>query len=253
MDQSLKRTKAASATESQLSSKKCPECGGHGFIFETKNGYETARKCKCRLVEETRNKLNNSGMGELINSKKFKNYETPESWQAKIKDQVIAYTREFIAGNRKSIAIMGQSGIGKTHLLAATANQLLHKGVAVKYFIADEIIQTLEACKFDEENYQREFSEIANSEVLFIDDLFKTSEQNYYNQASLNQNHLREIFKIINYRYNKNKPVMISSELTMEKLSELDQALAGRIKEMSTKQNVISIPKDKNKNYRRTF
>lgn len=208
-----------------------------------------ANKCKCKLLAETKAKLNKSGLGDLLETKTFNNYTTTEDYQKHIKDTAIEFTREFIKGNRNSFAILGQSGVGKTHIMTAVAKVLLDKNIEVKYYVADEIIQSLQACKFDEENYNREFSKIANAGVLFIDDLFKTSIQNYYKQETINANDLREIFKIINYRYNKKMPILLNSELYFEKFKELDQATIGRINEMCNKY-LISIKPDTNKNYR---
>lgn len=208
-----------------------------------------AKKCKCKLLEETKTKLNKSGLGDLLETKTFNNYIAKEHYQKHIKDTAIEFTKEFIKGNRNSFAILGQSGVGKTHIMTAVAKILLDNNIEVKYYIADEIIQSLQACKFDEENYNREFSKIANAGVLFIDDLFKTSIQNYYKQETINIDDLREIFKIINYRYNKRLPILLNSEIHFERFRDLDQATIGRINEMCNKY-LISIKPDSSKNYR---
>ena len=61
------------------------------------------------------------------------------------------YTKEFIAGNKKSFAFLGQSGIGKSHLMIAISRKLLEAGINVKHYTADEITQKLQACKYDEQ------------------------------------------------------------------------------------------------------
>lgn len=228
----------------------CDICKDKGYIFTTSNGYEIAKKCKCKLIAETKAKLNKSGLGDLLETKRFDNYIAKEQYQKHIKDLAIEFVKEFLKGNRNSFAILGQSGVGKTHIMTAVAKALLDNNIEIKYYIADEIIQTLQACKFDEENYTREFSKIANAGVLFIDDLFKTSVQNYYNKESINADDLREIFKVINYRYNKRLPILLNSELYFEKFRELDQATIGRINEMCNNKYLISIKPDSNKNYR---
>ena len=134
--------------------------------------------------------------------------------------------------------------------MAAVARKLIDENINVKYYIADDIIQILQACKYDEENYNREFSKIANVGVLLIDDLFKTSIENYYNRESINMNDLRELFKIINYRYNKNMPILLNSEIHFERFKELDQATIGRINEMCDYKYLVSIKHDVTKNYR---
>lgn len=229
---------------------KCEACKDEGYIFRTQGIYEVAIKCKCKLLEEAKRKMSNSGLGDLLETKKFKNYEANSEYQKEIKEKAIEYTKEFIAGNRNSFAILGQSGIGKTHIMTAVSRQLIDRNIDVKYCIADEIIQKLQACKYDEENYNREFGKIANAGVLFIDDLFKSSIENYYNRESINMNDLREIFKVINYRYNKKLPILLNSEVHFERFAELDQATIGRINEMCNYKYIVSVKPDANKNYR---
>lgn len=236
--------------EQELQGYKCNICKDEGVIIENIDGYEVGKKCKCKIKEEIKSRISNSGIENLLKTKTFKNYKVEQPFQETIKSKAIKYTKEFIKGNKMSFAILGQSGAGKTHIMTAVAGVLINKGINVKYYVADEIIQKLNACKYDEENYNKEFSKIANAEVLFIDDLFKTSIQSFYKVDSINREDLRVIFQIINYRYNKSKPILLNSEITDDKFTELDQALIGRINEMCEYEYLISISEDTNKNYR---
>lgn len=228
----------------------CEICKDQGFVFKTEGLYEYAVKCKCTLLKEITSKLDNSGLGNLLDIRTFDNYSTGEEYQKIIKDTAIEFSKDFLSGNRVSFAVLGQSGIGKTHIIAAVARKLIDANVNVKYYIADEIIQRLGAYKYDEEGYIKEFSKIANAGVLIIDDLFKSSITNYYNRENINNDHLREIFNIINYRYNKKLPILINSEVHFERFRELDEAIIGRISEMCQHKYLVSIKPDSNKNYR---
>jgi DNA replication protein DnaC len=201
-------------------------------------------------MAEMKSKISNSGLVDLLETKTFSNYEVKEKFQEVAKKAAIEYTKEFLKGDRYSFAFLGQSGIGKTHLLTAISKEMIDRNIDVKYYVADEIIQILQACKFDEENYNREFGKIANAGVLFIDDLFKASITNYYKEENLEKNDLREIFKVINYRYNKKLPILLSSEVHFERFRNLDQAIIGRVNEMCDYRYLISVKPDENKNYR---
>ena len=230
---------------------KCSKCKDVGYIFyKNKEGYSTAKKCDCTLQDEILKKADNSGLGDLIKKKKFNNFIANEEFQVNMKNKAQEFVKEFLANKTISFALLGQSGIGKSHIMAAVSRTLIAKNVQVRFYTADDIIQRLQACKFDELNYNKEFNDIANSQVLYIDDLFKSSLQNYYNTESINANDFREIFKIINYRYNKNLPILLNSEITFDRLIDLDEALAGRLNEMCKREYIISVRKDKNKNYR---
>lgn len=233
---------------------KCDKCKDTGFTTEWQKinniDYLMPTRCKCKEVDEITNNKDRSGLGDLIKSKTLDNYYTKHPYQKGIKDKAQAYLEEFKKGNRYWFALLGQSGIGKTHIMAAVSGQLLKMGHVVKYYTADDIIQKLQSCKFNEEDYNKQFGRIAEVEVLYIDELFKSSIQNFYNKESFNSNDFREIFKIINYRYNKNKPMLINSEIHFERFGELDQAMIGRINEKCKKEFIVSVKPDKSKNYR---
>ncbi|HHX61691.1 MAG TPA: ATP-binding protein, partial [Epulopiscium sp.] len=204
------------------------------------------------IMKEISSRKDNSGLADLLDIRTFEAYTTDKPFQAAAKKLAMEYADEFLKGNKNSFAFIGQSGIGKSHLAIAISRKLLEAGINVKHYTAYEIIQKLEACKYDEQNYNLEFGRIANCGMLFIDDLFKSSISNYYNQESIKQEDLREMFKIINYRYNKKLPIMVTSEIHFERFAELDQAIIGRINEMCNYKYLISVKPDASKNYRLT-
>lgn len=237
-------------SQKEQESYRCKLCKDRGYIFTTQGDYEIGKKCRCTLLEDAKRNMNNSGLGNLLETKTFDNYEVKDKFQEVIRDTAIEYVEEYLKGNKYSFAILGQSGIGKTHIATAIAKKLLDANIGVKYYIADEIIQTLQACKYDEENYSKEFYKIANANVLYIDDLFKSSITNYYQKEDVKADDLKEIFKVINYRYNKQLPILLNSEIHFERFTLIDQAVIGRINEMCNYKYLLSIKPDTNKNYR---
>lgn len=230
----------------------CEECKDTEVIMTTQDGYDVFRKCKCKLIKEIKQRMTNSGLADLLDIRTFEAYTTGKPFQAAAKKLAIEYTDEFIKGNKNSFAFLGQSGIGKSHLMIAISRKLLEAGINVKHYTADEITQKLQACKYDEQNYNLEFNKLANAGVLFIDDLFKSSITKYYNQEAIKHDDLEQMFKVINYRYNKKLPIIVTSEIYFERFTELDQAIIGRINEMCDYKYLISVKPDASKNYRLT-
>ena len=228
----------------------CSICHDTGIIVTSEDGYEMIEKCKCRIKKEMQQRTDNSGLTDLIKTKTFDSFKTVKPFQKMVKDLALEYVDQFISGNKRSFAFLGQSGIGKSHLLTAISGKLLEQDINVKYYTADDILQKLHACKYDEDNYNLEFRKIANCGLLFVDDLFKSSVTNYYKQESIKQEDLREMFKLINYRYNKKLPMLINSEIHFERFIEIDQAIIGRINEMCEYKYLISVKPDSEKNYR---
>ena len=93
-------------------------------------------------------------------------------------------------------------------------------------------------------NYTERVEPLKKAGILYIDDLFKTQSGREPSAADI---HLA--FEIINYRYINSMPTIISSELTLSQVTAIDEALGGRIRELS-KGYIINIGKDSRKNYR---
>lgn len=127
-----------------------------------------------------------------------------------------------------SIAFLGQVGAGKTHLTIAIANALLKKGIGVIYMQYREVLTLLKQRKFDEENYQKEIGRYKNAPVLLLDDLFKGATR----QGQVNESETDIMFEIVNHRYLKKLPVLVSSEYPVSQLIEFDEATGSRIAHM---------------------
>ena len=82
----------------------------------------------------------------------------------------------------------------------------------------------------DEENFMREMDKYLNPSVLFIDDFLKGKTT----PADLNY-----IYRIINSRYLKNKPLIISTEKTVDEILSWDEAVGSRIVEMAGENIVV--------------
>ena len=78
----------------------------------------------------------------------------------------------------------------------------------------------------DEESYAREINKYKNATVLLIDDLYKNA--TYKNRAGyeyLNDADKRAMFEIVNYRYFKGAPMIISSEYRIKDILAFDEGI----------------------------
>lgn len=101
------------------------------------------------------------------------------------------------------------------------------------------MIMSLKQSVMDEENFIREMAKYTNPTVLFIDDFLKGRTT----PADINY-----IYRIINSRYIKDKPLIISLEKTVEDILGWDEAIDSRLIEMAG-ENIISFDKNTS-NYR---
>ena len=83
----------------------------------------------------------------------------------------------------------------------------------------------------DREYYNNKISNLRDVQVLFIDDLFKGLEKNI--DIAKAKTELDIVYEIVNYRYNNKKPMIITTELDINRMMQIDKALASRILEMA--------------------
>jgi DNA replication protein DnaC len=144
--------------------------------------------------------------------------------------------RIFITGN-----------CGKTHLCTAIAIDLLRKNHEVKYMLWKSDSRKIKNDNFDGGNLIEYYK---NVEVLYIDDLFKCGKNFGDEIQKPSGGDINIAFEIINSRVAQKKKTIISSESTLLELFDIDEAIAGRIKQMCG-EYCISISRGDGKNYRK--
>lgn len=193
--------------------------------------------CECRERKQYERILKNSGISEAFRKKSFRNYSDKGiDILKKAKKKAVNYIKKFdeIRNTEKnSIAFLGQVGAGKTHLSIAIANNLMSKNIGVLYMQYREDIVKIKQVANDEINYSNAINPYKNASVLLIDDLFKKATyKDRLGNEILNDADARVMFEIINYRYLKRAPIIVSSEYTVNKLLDLDEAIGSRIIQM---------------------
>lgn len=223
----------------------CPICKNKGLVAYLKNEYIFYKECDCLRSRNSLSRLVSSGLGNLLELYTFDRYTTDFDWQKAVKQKAI----DFVDGNGKCFCMFGVSGSGKSHLCTAISKELMLKGYNLKYMVwLDECIK-LKQNRMNSEWYSKTMNLLKNVDVLYIDDFFKGDNNGQPTSADINI-----ALEIINYRYNKSRTTnkrmitIISSEKTMQDLIEIDEALAGRIRELA-EDNLITIT-GKDKNYR---
>lgn len=227
----------------------CDKCLNRGYWLVSRNvgGYyeEIMVPCKCRAIRKAIARLSESGLKNVATEYQFKNYKVTSDWQKSLLDSA----KNFIKSSPgKWFFIGGQSGIGKSHLCTAITISLLKKGNAVKYMLWQDEARDLKRT-LNEYSSTKELEEYKNVDVLYIDDLFKTMREN----EGLQKPTLADIklaFEILNARMSRKKTTVISSECTFPEIVEIDEAIAGRIRQLCGKEYCLSIEKDRTKNYR---
>ena len=231
--------------EGNLSDYNCPTCKNKGDIWIIKDNSLCVKECECMPIRRSIANIRKSGLGNLIELYTFANYRCNELWQRQTKSNAMSFIKSFGVG----FLICGQSGSGKSHICTAIVNSLMTEyGMKVKFMPwIEESMKIKQAIK-DCQEYAHRVDEIKDVDVLYIDDFFKTEKGTKPTSADI-----RLANEIINYRYNlcrkgtdKRYITVISTELPVRDLNEIDNALTGRIVEMSQPYIIQLIGNEKN-------
>lgn len=196
----------------------CPICHNKGYLLYKKNGIDYSKPCECMAKRNSLRRIRNSGMEDMLNRYTFEAYDT--------KDQTCAFIKmvaeRFCKEKQGWFYLSGRSGSGKTHICTAICSNFINQGVEVYYMKWRDESRKLKAAVNTDE-IDKPLEKLKRVPVLYIDDFFK---------GGSNEADVRIAFEILNARYNDTKlRTVISSELGIEDILDIDEALGGRIKE----------------------
>lgn len=218
-----RRVAMMNQTPGKLTGYDCPRCLNRGGNYKLENGYITFVRCSCEAIRRSIRRAEKSGLGDLLERHTFDGFQAPEQWQAKAKK----LAQEYAAAPVGWFVASGASGSGKTHLCTAICRQLLGNGRAVRYELWRETAQKLKATVLDGDERSKLMAPLKNTEILYLDDFLKTARGTTPTKADVEL-----AFDIIGARYNTKLLTLLSTELTVDDLLDLDVALGSRIYEM---------------------
>lgn len=117
---------------------------------------------------------------------------------------------EQFSGKGSGILMVGNTGLGKTHLSLAIANKLIDNGFCVVYGSVTELIRKINSEQFDNAEGDT-MSLVKSCDLLILDDLGVENKSEW--NASL-------LYEIINTRQNKRAPMIISTNLDLDELTQ---------------------------------
>lgn len=239
--------------EGPLGGMNCPKCLNRGFIMAAVEvnscQYETrVRECGCMVVRRNVRRLERSGLKDVTRMYTFKKYQADEAWQEKIKLAAMDYVTDVKNGENGWFFIGGQSGCGKTHICTAIAVQLLKNQMDLRYMVWRDEARKLKAVANSPE-YTAMLDEFKQVKVLYIDDFLKAGRDSFGSMKPTEAD-VALAFELLNYR-NNNRDLLtiISSELTLEEIADIDEAIAGRIAQNAERHRLV-IARKPGRNYR---
>lgn len=195
-----------------MSEEVCPICGGTGWRIIERSGLTGAERCTCSEATFARVAKENSGIPPNYQQASLDNFQIPQdnpiarSGLGTVLMQVRSFVREFPAGDRQGLLLVGDAGTGKTHLAVAALRALMdrgHEGVFFDYQnLLDRIRSSYDTASgaTDREAYRSAL----DSEILLLDDLGAHRVTEWVEDT---------VTSIITYRCNNRKPLIATTNL----------------------------------------
>lgn len=191
------------------------------------NGCIFLRDCECMRRRRSIRRIERSGLKDAVKRYTLKNFQTPERWQEAAKRMA----RDYITRREGWFVAAGHSGSGKSHLCTAICGELMTAGFDTRYVLWRDLTTKAKAVINDHVAYQEIVEPLKYTELLYIDDFLKTGKGQEPTTADINL-----AFEILNFRYNESTALtVLSTELTLDAIIDLDEALGSRIYERSKK------------------
>lgn len=189
----------------------CPQCRDTGYIDGV--------KCACFRQASVSLLYEQSGIRELLKQDNFDalSYEYYEGEDLTRFQNAVTTCKNFVRNfnsDYHNLFFYGTVGTGKSFLSGCVAKELIEKGNLVIYFSATRLFNELSRCAFQRDN-REELSgfldDLFGCDLLIIDDLGTELTNSFV--AS-------QLFSCLNERHLRKKATVISTNLSLQELSD---------------------------------
>lgn len=188
----------------------CPECKDTGFV--------EGEKCSCFKQAMINLLYEQSNIKEMLKEENFSKLSTDYYIGEDLErfTQAAKSSKKFVEDFKidyHNLFFYGTVGTGKSFLSSCIAKELMDEGYSVIYFSSAKLFDTLSKITFEYKSkgeLSRIYDDLYNCDLLIIDDL-GTELTNSFVTSSL--------FSCLNERHLRKNPTIISSNLSLEELS----------------------------------
>ncbi|MBR4719481.1 MAG: ATP-binding protein [Lachnospiraceae bacterium] len=190
----------------------CPICKDTGYVDN--------QKCRCFKRAIISYLYEQSNIEKVLKEENFNtlSYDHYDDTELPVMEKIIESCKAYVSDfdeTYENLLFYGGVGVGKTFLTNCIAYELINSGHSVIYFTAFQLFDTLAKYAFRSgdvsEDIGRVHEDIFECDLLIIDDL---------GTEITNQFVMSQLFLIINERDNRRKSTIISTNLSIEELSE---------------------------------
>lgn len=195
----------------------CKEAEEYWDEYDFKKAKKLEEEKKLELMQEFARKIEkiikNSKMSKRNLGYRFENFEV-NSNNKNVFQNLKKYSEKLVNEiEKKGLILVGNNGVGKTHLACCIANELMKNEIPVIFGTLINLLAEIRN-SYDLDNNVSEMEIIKlykNVDLLIIDDLGKEKPSEWG---------LEKLFTIINSRYENNLPVIITTNYNQNTLIE---------------------------------
>ncbi len=182
--------------------------------FDDRND-EIGQKTRLKITREYKDRYGKKQKDVIFENTKI------TSEDVKSLDTAFKAAVDFAENPEGWLVFLGESGCGKTHLLAAIGNYRLSSGSPAILADVPDLLDYLRATfSSNVVSYQQRISEVKTTPLLLLDSLGKGQPSAWG---------IEKLYQILNYRYYKRLPTVIASHLALEELEIEYAVLASRL------------------------
>jgi len=190
----------------------CAKCGGTGWILVERGGVSGAERCECVFADRATRLEEQAGIPPLYCNASLENFLLPQDnpiahrGLAAVLNTVRGYSREYPAGGKLGLLLIGPPGTGKTHLAVAALRRLISRGFEGIFFDYQNLLDRIRAGydaasgSSDREAYRAAL----DTEILLLDDLGAHRVTDWVEDT---------VTSIITYRCNNRKALIATTNL----------------------------------------
>ena len=217
--------------EVKYTCEKCQDTGIYEERDDERNVSFGSKYCECYhslMKKYAAEDLNKNTPLELSNFEDFdltlyptsKNGESPREAMGYVYNSCVKYAETFDLDS-VSLYFYGRTGLGKTHLSLAIANEVIKKGYNVIYGSVITFLNKMEKEKFGRAETFVTEDILIGADLLILDDLGAEFQSSYTVSA---------IYNLLNSRICRGVPTIISSNLSLDEIkNRYPESIASRI------------------------
>ncbi|MBR57364.1 MAG: hypothetical protein CMH54_04820 [Myxococcales bacterium] len=181
----------------------CPECSGSGEVVVNEDGYRLIRQCSTCLTPTKRARMfTKACVPPRYHRSTLASYRAIEGNQGSVRDGLVDYIKNYRTDPR-GILLIGDPGVGKTHLLSALIRGLtLVHGVPCRFVEFGQLLSQIKVGYQSGQTEEQIVAPLVSVPVLGIDDMGKGVGSEW---------EMMILDALISRRYNARRPVLVTT------------------------------------------